>query len=91
MVGSIITWGTSHLQNAPIYSWQLLFVVLGRATVLWALFIGWYLLESPMAAKCFNEDEKHLFIASVRANETDIRNRKYKIYHVKQALFDPLD
>jgi hypothetical protein len=66
-------------------------MVLGRATVLWALFIGWYLLDSPMAAKCFNKDEKHLFIARVHANETDTQNRKCKIYHVKEALFDPLD
>ena len=45
-----------------------------------------YLLDSPMAAKCFNEDEKRLFITCVRTNETDIQNRKYKMYQVRGSF-----
>jgi hypothetical protein len=54
-VGGIIAWGASHYLNHEIYSWQLLFLVLGCVTVAWACFIGWWLPDSPMKAKCFSE------------------------------------
>jgi hypothetical protein len=42
-----------------------------------------------MTAKCYSEDEKRLFIERVRHNETGIRNKKYKMYQVKEAFTDP--
>jgi len=54
-VGGIIAWGASHYVGHSIYSWQLLFLVLGCVTVVWACFIGWWVPDSPMKAKCFSE------------------------------------
>lgn len=65
-------------------------MVLGITTVFWGLFIGWWLPDSPMKAKCFNEDQKRLMIELVRANETGIQNRKYKTEQVIEALTDPV-
>lgn len=73
-----------------IYSWQLLFLVLGVATCVWAVFVGWWLPDSPMKAKCFTEDEKHLLVERVRANETGIQNRTYKRYQIVEAVTDPV-
>ncbi|EKG19365.1 Major facilitator superfamily, partial [Macrophomina phaseolina MS6] len=89
MVGGSIAYGVSHLKDAPIYSWQLLFLVLGLVTVIWAIFVAWYLPDSPMKAKCFNEDEKRLMFARVRANQTGLQNRHFKKYQVIEALTDP--
>ncbi|KAK4115187.1 MFS general substrate transporter [Canariomyces notabilis] len=48
MVGGIIAWGVSDYTNAVIFPWQLLFLVLGLATCAWAVFLGWWLPDSPM-------------------------------------------
>ncbi|KAL0937714.1 2-ketogluconate transporter [Colletotrichum truncatum] len=90
MVGGIIAWGASHYVGHDIKSWQLLFLVLGAATCVWGLFIGWWLPDSPMAAKCFNEDQKRLMIERVRANETGIQNKTYKRYQMIEAITDPV-
>ncbi|KAF6807831.1 2-ketogluconate transporter [Colletotrichum sojae] len=90
MVGGIIAWGASHYVGHDIKSWQLLFLVLGCATCAWGVFIGWWLPDSPMAAKCFNEDQKRLMIERVRANETGIQNKTYKRYQMVEAVTDPV-
>ncbi|KAL1845344.1 hypothetical protein VTK73DRAFT_652 [Phialemonium thermophilum] len=90
MIGGILAWGVSHYVHHSIASWQLLFLVLGCATCAWAVFIGWWLPDSPMAAKCFTEDQKRLMIERVRANETGIQNRKYKRYQMLEAVTDPV-
>lgn len=71
-------------------SWQMLFLVLGIATTVWGAFIGWWLPDSPMKAKCFTEDQKRLMIERVRQNETGIQNRTYKPHQMKEALRDPV-
>ncbi|KAB8220934.1 major facilitator superfamily domain-containing protein [Aspergillus novoparasiticus] len=90
MVGGIMAWGTSHYIGHAIKSWQLLFLVLGVATCVWAVFLGWYLPDSPMKAKCFTEDDKRLLVERVRANETGIQNKTFKRYQLVEALTDPI-
>ncbi|KAK9489212.1 putative permease of the major facilitator superfamily [Lipomyces doorenjongii] len=90
MIGGMIAFGVSHYTHGFIKSWQLLFLVLGLTTCVWAIFIGWYLPDSPMKAKCFTEEDKVLFIERVRKNETGIQNRKLKLYQMLEALKDSL-
>ncbi|KAG9792238.1 MFS general substrate transporter, partial [Aureobasidium melanogenum] len=89
MCGGLIAFGVSHFNGHAIYSWQLLFLVLGAFTVIWAVCICWILPDSPMKAKCYHEDDKRLMIERVRHNETGIQNRHYKKYQVVEALTDP--
>lgn len=90
MVGGLIAYGASHYEGHSIKSWQLLFLVLGCATCVWAVFIGWWLPDSPMKAKCFDEDQKRMMIERVRANETGIQNKTYKRYQMLEAIRDPV-
>lgn len=89
-VGGIIAWGVSQYVGHAILPWQLLFLILGCLTCAWGLFIGWWLPDTPMKAKCFNEDEKRLMVERVRANETGIQNKVYKRYQAVEALTDPI-
>ncbi|KAK7707232.1 hypothetical protein SLS57_009401 [Botryosphaeria dothidea] len=82
------------LQKLPVAKYlaakcALLFLVLGLATVVWAGFVAWYLPDSPMKAKCFNEEEKRLMFARVRGNQTGLQNRHFKKYQVAEAVLDP--
>lgn len=65
-------------------------MVLGLVTVVWACFIGWWLPDSPMKAKCFDEDTKRLMIERVRINETGIQNKTYKRYQMLETICDPV-
>lgn len=88
-VGGLIAYGVSHIKDAPVFSWQVLFMVLGLATVLWSIVIACFLPDSPMKAKCYNEDDKRLMFARVRGNQTGMQNKTYKRYQVIEALLDP--
>ncbi|KAH2464708.1 hypothetical protein KXV71_003371, partial [Aspergillus fumigatus] len=89
MIGGLLAYGVEHYRGHSIKSWQLLFLVLGVATCAWALFMGWYLPDSPMKAKCWSEADKRLMVERVRANETGIQNRVFKKYQVLEVLRDP--
>lgn len=43
-----------------------------------------------MKARCFTENEKHLLVERVRANETGIQNRTFKRYQVAETITDPV-
>jgi hypothetical protein len=47
------------------------------------------LLDSPMRAKCFSEEDKKLMVERVRSNQTGLQNRKFRAYQMKEAFLDP--
>ncbi|KAL7955567.1 MFS general substrate transporter [Trichoderma compactum] len=75
MVGGLLAFGFSHFTNGPIKNWQLLFLVLGLAAVVWSFFIAILLPDSPMKAKCYSEEDKRLMVER---------------YQIIEALTDPL-
>ncbi|KAJ5727002.1 hypothetical protein N7493_006029 [Penicillium malachiteum] len=70
-------------------SWQALFLSYGCLSVLWGLFVIWYMPDSPMRAKCFSEEDKHLMVERLRSNQTGIQNKEFRSYQVWEALRDP--
>ncbi|KAJ5378167.1 uncharacterized protein N7496_005576 [Penicillium cataractarum] len=70
-------------------SWQALFLSYGCLSVLWGLFVIWWLPDSPMRAKCFSEEDKHMMVERLRSNQTGIQNRQFRSYQVWEALRDP--
>ncbi|TAQ91010.1 hypothetical protein B7494_g607 [Chlorociboria aeruginascens] len=90
MVGGIIAWGATHYVGHAIKNWQMMYLVLGTVTCGWACFLGWWLPDSPMKAKCFDNDQKRILIERIRANETGIQNKTFKHYQMIEALTDPV-
>ncbi|KAJ5087162.1 hypothetical protein N7456_010778 [Penicillium angulare] len=70
-------------------SWQALFLSYGCLSVLWGIFVICYMPDSPMRAKCFSEEDKHLMVERLRSNQTGIQNREFRSYQVWEALRDP--
>ncbi|KAJ5771590.1 hypothetical protein N7520_002119 [Penicillium odoratum] len=70
-------------------SWQALFLTYGVVSVMWGIFVLWYMPDSPMRAKCFSEEDKHLMIERLRSNQTGIQNKEFRSYQVWEALRDP--
>ncbi|BAE56724.1 permease of the major facilitator superfamily [Aspergillus flavus] len=76
-------------KDKAIHSWQALFISYGCLSVLWGLFVLWWMPDSPMRAKCFTEEEKHLMVERVRANQTGMQNKKFRSYQMWEAFCDP--
>lgn len=70
-------------------SWQALFLTYGCISVLWGMFVIWYMPDSPMRAKCFTEEDKRLMVERLRSNQTGIQNRKFHAYQMWEAFCDP--
>lgn len=89
IIGGLLAYAFSLISTGPLQSWQWLFLVYGVVSVVFGLFIGWWMPDSPMRAKCFSEQDKRLMVERVRSNQTGIQNREFKKYQVYEALKDP--
>ncbi|PKY05757.1 MFS general substrate transporter [Aspergillus campestris IBT 28561] len=90
IVGGLLAYCFSLIgHHRVLKSWQALFLTYGCASVLWGLFVIWWMPDSPMRAKCFSEEDKHLMVERVRANQTGLQNRKFRAYQFWEAVRDP--
>lgn len=89
VVGGLLAYCFSLITTGPLKSWQWLFLIYGIISVLFGLFVGWWMPDSPMRARCFSEEQKHEMVERVRDNQTGIQNRAFKKAQVTEALKDP--
>ena len=90
IVGGLLAYCFSLIgHHRVLKSWQALFLTYGCASVIWGLFVIWWMPDSPMRAKCFSEEDKHLMVERVRANQTGLQNRKFRVYQFWEAIRDP--
>ncbi|GAB1310665.1 Thiamine pathway transporter THI73 [Madurella fahalii] len=89
IVGGLLAYCFSLIKTGPLKSWQWLFLSYGIVSVIYGAFVGWWMPDSPMRAKCFSEEDKHLMVERVRSNQTGIQNKQFKKEQVWEALKDP--
>ncbi len=89
MVGGLLAYCFTLITDGPLKSWQWLFLAYGVVSVIFGFFVLWWMPDSPMRAKCFSEDDKHLMVERVRGNQTGLQNRTFKKEQVWDALTDP--
>ncbi|KAH7402431.1 allantoate permease [Pyrenochaeta sp. MPI-SDFR-AT-0127] len=98
IVGGLLAYGFSNIRhksflanpgNAPIRSWQAIFITYGVISFIWGLWVIFRLPDSPMRAKCWSEEDKKLMVERVRSNQTGLQNKKFRAYQFKEALSDP--
>ncbi|KAK0662907.1 putative transporter [Lasiodiplodia hormozganensis] len=90
IVGGILAYCFTLIpDSAPIHSWQALFICYGCFSVLWGVFVLFWLPDSPMRAKCFSEEDKRLMVERVRSNQTGLQNKTFRWDHVREAFTDP--
>lgn len=89
IVGGLLAYCFTLIQTGPLKSWQWIFLVYGILSVCFGAFVGWWMPDSPMRAKCFTEEEKHLMVERVRDNQTGVQNRVFKKNQLIEGLLDP--
>lgn len=89
IVGGLLAYCFTLIQEATLKSWQYLFICYGAVTVAWGLFVLYWTPDSPMSAKCWSEEDKKLIVERVRGNQTGLQNRKFKKEQLYEAIRDP--
>ncbi|KIM90995.1 hypothetical protein PILCRDRAFT_764847 [Piloderma croceum F 1598] len=52
-------------EHAKLKSWQIAFTLLGCLTVVWGIFVSWWLPDSSSRAKCFSAEDRLLLAERV--------------------------
>ncbi|KAL2178349.1 general substrate transporter [Thermothelomyces heterothallicus CBS 202.75] len=89
IVGGLLAYCFSLIRTGPLKSWQWLFMSYGIVSVIYGAFVGWWMPDSPMRAKCFTEEDKRLMVERVRANQTGVQNRQWKKHQFWEGILDP--
>ncbi|KAK0724402.1 major facilitator superfamily domain-containing protein [Lasiosphaeris hirsuta] len=90
VVGGLLAYCFSLIRpGGPLKPWQWLFLGYGIISIIYGAFVGWYMPDSPMRAKCFSEEDKHLMVERVRDNQTGLQSRKFRRDHMIEAFKDP--
>ena len=90
IVGGLLAYCFSLIPSHRVLkSWQALFLTYGCISVLWGLFVIYWMPDSPMRAKCFTETDKHKMVERVRANQTGLQNKTFRAYQMWEAFRDP--
>ncbi|OLN96436.1 putative transporter C417.10-like protein 1 [Colletotrichum chlorophyti] len=89
IVGGLLAYCFTNIKSGPLKSWQWLFLAYGIVSVLFGVFVLFWMPDSPMRAKCFSEDVKKEMVERVRDNQTGIQNKQFKREQAIEALKDP--
>ncbi|KAG7146368.1 putative transporter like protein [Verticillium longisporum] len=89
IVGGLLAYCFSLIKTGPLASWQWLFLTYGVISVVFGLWVGFWMPDSPMRAHCFTEAEKHEMVERVRDNQTGIQNKTFKRHQFVEGLTDP--
>ena len=89
IVGGLLAYCFSLIDSGPLKSWQWIFLSYGVISVIYGFFVGWWMPDSPMRAKCWSENDKRLMVERVRDNQTGIQNREFKKDQLYEAFKDP--
>ncbi|KAM0281484.1 hypothetical protein ACHAQH_003514 [Verticillium albo-atrum] len=89
IVGGLLAYCFSLIKSGPLASWQWLFLTYGVISVIFGLWVGFWMPDSPMRAHCFTEQEKQEMVERVRDNQTGIQNKTFKRHQFIEGLKDP--
>ncbi|KAI7241800.1 MFS general substrate transporter [Hortaea werneckii] len=89
-VGSYISMGITKLApDTQPARWEILFFILGGATMIWSFVIYFLLPDVPSNARFFTHREKLVAVHRVAGNDTGIKNKHFDRKQAVVAFWDP--
>lgn len=90
IVGSYISMGISKLSpTIKPERWEILFYILGGATMLWSVLVCLILPDAPSNARFLNERQRLVAVHRVASNETGIKTKGINRKQIAVAFWDP--
>ncbi|GAB1197683.1 hypothetical protein APSETT444_006985 [Aspergillus pseudonomiae] len=75
----LLAFGVFQIHSGPLTPWRYLFLIEGLATVLFAIFVFWYLPRSASEASFLSEAEKALAFTRMQLDSSAVVNEKLNI------------
>lgn len=88
MVGSLLTYGIGHIHSSTLKEYQIIFLFFGLITVVYSSVVFFFLPDSPVTARFFNDDDRLVAVERLRDNQQGVENDKWNWAHVKEAVMD---
>lgn len=89
-IGSYISMGVSELpEDFQPERWELIFYILGGATMVWAFVLYFGLADAPSNAGFLTKRQRIIAVQRVSANETGIKNKSFDKKQVLLSFYDP--
>ncbi|KAM5344041.1 hypothetical protein ACJ41O_012578 [Fusarium nematophilum] len=87
IIAGITTFGIGHVSGS-LASWRLLFLFWGGVTILWGIFMIFFLPGSPLTTNFLNEREREIAIDRIKDNGTGVEDKTFKWPQFREAMFD---
>ncbi|KAF3061861.1 hypothetical protein GL218_03703 [Daldinia childiae] len=86
--GGLLGYGIAHITNHNVPNWGWFFLIFGAITILYGIFLFYYLPDSPLNARWLSDHDRALAIERVRSNRTGVENHVWKWSQVKECVTD---
>ncbi|KAH0135782.1 MFS general substrate transporter, partial [Aureobasidium melanogenum] len=88
IIGSLLSYAFQHVHSTSLYSWQILFLVVGLITICIGITVVLIFPDNPMTSRLTHQ-EKIWAVERLRANQTGIENKHFKSNQVAECFLDP--
>ncbi|KAF2224779.1 major facilitator superfamily domain-containing protein [Elsinoe ampelina] len=88
IIGSLVSYGFQHYEGTTFFSWQIMFLTVGLITICAGIAVFLLLPDNPMSSR-LARTEKYWAIERVRANQTGVENKHFKLAQVMECFKDP--
>jgi MFS family permease len=88
IIGSLLSYAFQHVHSTSLYSWQILFLVVGLLTICVGITVVMVFPDNPMTSR-LSHQEKIWAIERLRENQTGIENKHFKSNQVAECFCDP--
>ncbi|KAL7423536.1 hypothetical protein Q5752_001116 [Cryptotrichosporon argae] len=89
IICSPVAYGLSGLNNPPIESWRVLYILFGGLTFVTGCFYCYVLPDSQLTVGWLDAREKAIAVDRISENYQGIGNYSWQWYQVREALVDP--
>ncbi|CCH60163.1 hypothetical protein TBLA_0C03610 [Henningerozyma blattae CBS 6284] len=86
VVGGLISFGFLHYHGTTFLSWQIMFLIVGLATVVFGIIVCVFLPDNVTKAYFLTAEEKIQVLEHIRNNQTGLENKKFKKEQVKELF-----
>ncbi|KAK5698370.1 hypothetical protein LTR17_023705 [Elasticomyces elasticus] len=88
IIGSLLSYGLGHADDAAIKSWQLIFMTIGLMNFVWSIVFLTFMPDSAANARFLTHKQKVIAVDRVSKNMVGVKTKQYKMPQVFEALLD---
>ncbi|WWC85645.1 uncharacterized protein L201_000511 [Kwoniella dendrophila CBS 6074] len=89
LINGLLSYACSHLTNAGIKPWQLLYILIGTITLITGGIMLVFLPDAPYSAWWLIPRQKVIAIRRLQDNKIGVINKTFKWHQAREALYDP--